>query len=59
MGRIKEWVTNHKGATAAIATGVAGVMGVIIWGLLPEKELPVKEDWIPPVKKNWYLESDD
>ena len=59
MGRIKEWVTNHKGATAAIATGVAGVMGVIIWGLLPEKELPVNEDWIPPVKKNWYLESDD
>ena len=59
MGRIKEWITNHKGATAAIATGVAGVAGVIIWGLLPEKELPAKKDWIPPVKKNWYLESDD
>ena len=59
MGRIKEWVTNHKGAPVAIATGVAGVVGVIIWGLLPEKELPVKEDWGPPVKKNWYLESDD
>jgi len=59
VGRIKEWVINHKGATAAIATSVAGVVGAIIWGLLPEKEPPIKEEWIPPAKKNWYLESDD
>lgn len=49
MGRIKEWVINHKGAAPAIATSVAGVVGIIIWGLLSEKELPAKEDWIPPV----------
>ena len=59
MGKIKEWVKNYKGATATIATGVVGAVGVLIWGLLPEKEQSVKEKWIPPVKKNWYAESDD
>lgn len=59
MGKIKEWVKTHKGETAVIATGVAGVVGIIIWGMLPEKEQPVKHEWIPPVKKNWYMESDD
>ena len=59
MGKVKEWAKNNKGKATAISTGLATVMGIIIWGLLPEKEQPVKEDWIPPVKKNWYMESDD
>ena len=59
MGKVKEWVKNNKGKATAISTGLATVMGIIIWGLLPEKEQPVKEDWIPPVMKNWYMESDD
>ena len=59
MGKVKEWVKNNKGKATAISTGLAAVMGIIIWGLLPEKEQPVKEEWIPPVKKNWYMESDD
>ena len=59
MERIKEWVMNHKGKATAITTGIATVIGIVIWGLLPEKELPVKDEWIPPVKSNWYMESDD
>ena len=59
MGKIKEWVKTHKGETVAITTGLATVIGVVICGLLPEKEQPIKEEWIPPVKKNWYMESDD
>lgn len=59
MGKVKEWVKNHKGETVAITTGLATVIGIVIWGLLPEKEQPIKAEWIPPVKKNWYMESDD
>lgn len=59
MGKIKEWVKTHKGETAAITTGFAGLGGFVVWGLLPEEEQPVKEEWIPLVKKNWYMESDD
>lgn len=55
MGKIKEWVKNNKGKATVIST----VIGILIWGLLPEKEQPAKEEWIPPVKKNWYMESDD
>ncbi len=59
MGKIKEWVKNHKGETAAISASVVSVAGIVIWGLLPEKEQPVKEAWIPPVRKNWHLKNDD
>lgn len=59
MGKIREWLKNHKGETVAISTGLATVIGVVIWDFLPEKEQPIKEEWIPPVKKNWYMESDD
>lgn len=59
MERIKEWAMNQKGKATAITTGIATVIGIVIWGLLPEKELPVKDEWIPPVKRNWYMESDD
>ena len=64
MGKLTEWVKNHKGAAIAIASGFAGAVGTIVWGLLPEKEPTVneqdaKEEWVPPVKKNWYMESDD
>ena len=59
MGKIKEWVKNHKGETATITTVLTTALGIVIWGLLPEKEEPVKDEWIPPVKKNWYMESDD
>lgn len=59
MGKIKEWVKTHKGATAAITAGVAGLVGLVVWGLLPEEDQPIKEEWIPPVKRNWYMESDD
>lgn len=52
MGKIKEWVKTHKGVTAAITTGFAGLVGLVVWGLLPEEEQPIKEEWIPPVKKN-------
>ena len=56
MGDFKKWVKNHKVASGAILTSI---VGIVVWGLLPEKEEPVKEEWIPPVKKNWYMESDD
>ena len=56
MGDFKKWVKNHKVAIGAILTSI---VGIVVWGLLPEKEEPVKEEWIPPVKKNWYMESDD
>lgn len=59
MGKLTEWAKNHKGATIAIASGFAGIIGTLLWGLLPEKEQPVKEEWVPPAKKNWYMESDD
>lgn len=59
MGKIKEWVKTHKGATAAITAGFAGLVGLVVWGLLPEEEQPIKEEWIPPVKRNWHMESDD
>ena len=59
MGKLKEWVKNHKGTTIAITTGFVGLAGIVVWGLLPEAEKPIKEEWIPPVKKNWYMESDD
>lgn len=59
MGKFKEWAKNSKGAIAVISAGVAGAIGIVIWGLLPEKEQPAKEEWIPPIKKNWYMESDD
>ena len=59
MGKLTEWVKNHKGAAIAIASGFVGVIGTLVWGLIPEKEQPVKEEWVPPVKKNWYMESDD
>lgn len=52
MGKLKEWVKTHKGATTAITAGLAGLVGLVVWGLLPEEEQPVKEEWIPPVKKN-------
>lgn len=52
MGKIREWLKNHKGETVAISTGIATVIGVVIWGFLPEKEQPIKEEWIPPVKKD-------
>lgn len=56
MGKLKEWVKTHKGTTAAITVGL---VGILVWGLQPGEEPPVKEEWIPPVKKNWYMESDD
>ena len=59
MEKFKKWAKNHKGTIGAIVTGFAGIVGIVVWGLLPEKEQPVKDDWIPPVKKNWYMESDD
>jgi hypothetical protein len=59
MGKITEWVTNNKGKTVAITTTIASAIAMVIWGLLPEKDPPVKEEWVPPVKKNWYMESDD
>lgn len=60
MGKFTAWAKNHKGTITAIATGAACVMGILVWGLLPEKEQPiVKDEWIPPAKKNWYFESDD
>jgi hypothetical protein len=59
MGKLTDWAKNHKGAVVAIASGFVGVIGTLVWGLLPEKEQPVKEEWVPPVKKNWYMESDD
>ena len=59
MGKFTEWAKNHKGTISAITAGVAGVVAIVIWGLSPEKEQPIKDEWIPPVKKNWYIESDD
>ncbi len=59
MGKIKEWVKNHKGETATITTLLAATVGILIWGFLPEEKQPVKEEWRPPVKKDWYRESDD
>lgn len=60
MSKFTAWAKNHKGTITAITTGVAAVAGILVWGLLPEKEQPiVKDEWIPPVKKNWYMESDD
>ncbi len=59
MGKIKEWVKKHKGTTTAITMCLTTALGVLIWGLLPEEEQPVKEEWRPPVKKDWYRESDD
>ena len=59
MRKFSEWARNHKGTVAAIGTGIAGLAGTLTWGLLPEEEQPVKEEWIPPKKKNWYMESDD
>ena len=64
MGKLTEWAKNHKVAAIAISSGFAGVVGTIVWGLLPKKEPTVnepdvKEEWVPPVKKNWYMESDD
>lgn len=57
MGDLKNWVKNKKGT---IATITVGCLGILVWGLLPpEKEQPVKEEWKPPVKKDWYRESDD
>ncbi len=44
MGKFTTWAKKHKGA---IATGVAAVAGIIIWGLLPEKEKPAKKTWDP------------
>lgn len=37
MGKIKEWVKTHKGETVAITTGLATVIGVVIWGLATRK----------------------
>lgn len=60
MSKFTVWAKNHKGTITAIATGVVGVVGSLVWGLLPEKEQPiVKDEWTPPRKKNWYMESDD
>ena len=59
MGKLTNWTKRHKGAVATIASGFVVVIGTLVWGLLPEKEQPVKEEWVPPVKKNWYMESDD
>ncbi len=61
MGKFSKWAKNHKGTLAAIATGVTVTTVAVVWGLLPAKEqpVPVKHEWIPPVKKNWYLASDD
>ena len=59
MGKLTKWAKNHKGTIIAIATGVEATTGLVVWGLLPAKEQPVKKEWIPPVKKNWYLPSDD
>ena len=59
MGKLTDWAINHNGAVVAIASGFVGVIGTLVWGLLPEEEQPVKEEWVPPVKKNWYMESDD
>ena len=59
MRKIKEWTKKHKGETAAITTVLAGVVGIIIYGLLPPEEQSHKEEWIPPVKKNWYMPSND
>lgn len=56
MGKFTKWAKKHR---SAIATGVVAVAGILIWGLLPEKEKPAKKTWTPPVKKNWYMESDD
>jgi len=56
MSKFTKWAKKHKGA---IAAGAAAVAGILIWGLLPEKEKPAKKTWTPPVKKNWYMESDD
>lgn len=60
MSKFTNWAKTHKGTVATIATGFAGLVGLLVWGLLPEKEQPiVKDEWIPPAKKNWYFESDD
>lgn len=61
MGKFTRWAKNHKGTLIAIATGVAAATAAVVWGLLPAQEqpVPVKEEWIPPVKKNWYFPSDD
>ena len=59
MGKFTKWAKNHKGTITTIATGVAVFAGILVWGLLPEAEQPVKKEWTPPRKKNWYMESDD
>ena len=59
MSKVTKWAKDHKGAIATIAAVAVGVVGIVIWGLTPEKEQPVKAEWIPPVKRNWYMESDD
>lgn len=59
MGKLKKWAKNHKGTIATIAVGIAGAVGIVIWGLLPEQEQPIKKEWISPAKRNWYMESDD
>lgn len=57
MGKLTKWAKKYKGP---IITAAVCLTGILVWGLLPEKEQPVKNDeWIPPVKKNWYMESDD
>ena len=47
MGKIKEWVRTHKGATTGITAGLAGLVGLVVWGLQPEEE-PVKEEYVYP-----------
>jgi len=57
MGKLTKWAKKYKGP---IITAAVCLTGILVWGLLPEKEQPIKNDeWIPPVKKNWYMESDD
>ena len=37
MGKIREWLKNHKGETVAISIGLSTVIGVVIWGLSTRK----------------------